>query len=148
MRIIAFNIFRRKQTFQRILKRVFWLLIRTCFSPSQSTRPKRAPLKGTQRREPLPKESVGLFREGCEILEKAPGFRRYSYLCQYFQEKVEIFYRILYSTSECSSTQSPTTVPPAYHSLAVLISICHPTVCFVYVVSSGPLWPTFCNYKL
>ncbi len=40
------------------------------FFPSyRSTRPKRAPLQGTPRCEPPPKEKVGIFGEGCEILE-------------------------------------------------------------------------------
>ncbi len=30
---------------------------------------------------------------------------------------------------------------PAYHQLTATISKCYPTPCFVYVVSSGPLWP-------
>ncbi len=37
--------------------------------------------------------------------------------------------------------------PPAQHSLTVFISICYPTPCFVYVVSSGPLWPTCYHFK-
>ncbi len=27
------------------------------------------------------------------------------------------------------------------------MSICNPTPCFIYVVSAGPLWPTFYHYK-
>ncbi len=38
------------------------------FSPSHSTRPKRAPLQGTPWYEPPLKEKVGIFGEGCEIL--------------------------------------------------------------------------------
>ncbi len=36
---------------------------------SSSTRPKGAPLQGTPRCEPPPKKRVGIFGEGCEILE-------------------------------------------------------------------------------
>ncbi len=39
------------------------------FPPSCSTRPKRAPLHGTLRCEPPPKERVGIFVEGFEMLE-------------------------------------------------------------------------------
>ncbi len=56
------------------------------FPSSRSTRPKRTPLQGTPRCEPPPKYGVGIFGEGCEILEKAPDFRRYSSFCQCFQE--------------------------------------------------------------
>ncbi len=38
-------------------------------SPSRSTRPKRAPLKGAPRCEPPPTEREGIFSYGCEILE-------------------------------------------------------------------------------
>ncbi len=41
---------------------------------------------------------------------------------------------------------SPPPIPPAPHPLTVIISICYPTPCSIYVASSGPLWPTF--YKL
>ncbi len=37
----------------------------------------------------------------------------------------------------------PTYTPP----LTGIISICYPTPCSMYVVSSGPLWPTFYHYK-
>ncbi len=37
--------------------------------------------------------------------------------------------------------------PPAHHPWAVIISLCYPTPCSLYVVSSGPLWPTFYCYK-
>ncbi len=39
------------------------------FASFRSTRPKRAPLQGTPRCEPPPKERIGVFGEGCEILE-------------------------------------------------------------------------------
>ncbi len=58
------------------------------FPSSRSTWPKRAPLQGTSRCEQPPKERVGIFGEGCEILELAPGFRRCSSSCQCFQETV------------------------------------------------------------
>ncbi len=38
--------------------------------------------------EPPPKEGVGIFGGGCEMLESAPGFRRYSSFCQCLQKKV------------------------------------------------------------
>ncbi len=41
----------------------------------------------------------------------------------------------------------PPTVPSAHCLLTVIISICYQTPCFRYVVSSGPLWPTFYHYK-
>ncbi len=41
----------------------------------------------------------------------------------------------------------PPTFPPAHHPLTVIMSIHNPTPCFTYVVSSGPLWPTFYNNK-
>ncbi len=44
--------------------------------------------KGIRIWEPPPKERVGLFGEGCEILEEAPGFRRCSSFSQCFQDKV------------------------------------------------------------
>ncbi len=36
---------------------------------------------------------------------------------------------------------------PVYHPLTALISLCYPTPCSIYVVSSGPLWPTVYHYK-
>ncbi len=39
------------------------------FPSSRSTRPKIAPLQGTPRCEPPPKERDGIFSEGCKILE-------------------------------------------------------------------------------
>ncbi len=37
----------------------------------------------------------------------------------------------------------PIPSPPAHHPLTAPISVCYPTPCFVYVVASGTLWPTF-----
>ncbi len=34
----------------------------------------------------------------------------------------------------------------AHHPLTVIISICYPTPCSMYVVSLGPVWPTFYYY--
>ncbi len=39
--------------------------------------------------EPPPKKRLALFSEGWEILKLAPGFRRYGFFCQNFQEEVE-----------------------------------------------------------
>ncbi len=33
-------------------------------------------------------------------------------------------------------------IPPAHHPLTVIISICYPPPCSIYVVSLGPLWPS------
>ncbi len=41
----------------------------------------------------------------------------------------------------------PLPVPPAHHTLTVIISTSYPTPCFIYVVCSGPLWPTFHHCK-
>ncbi len=41
----------------------------------------------------------------------------------------------------------PPTFPLAHHPLTVIMSIRNPTPCFIYVVSSGPLWPTCYHYK-
>ncbi len=47
-------------------------------------------------------------------------------------------------TEHSTTHLSPTPpFPPAHHPLTVITSICYPTPCFIYVVSSGPLWPTF-----
>ncbi len=52
--------------------------------------------------------------------------------------------------TEHSPPQFPTLPPhppPAHHSLTVIISICNPNPCFIYVVSSDPLWPACYHYK-
>ncbi len=121
------------------------------FSPSRSTRPKGAPLQGNPRCEPPRKERVGIFGKSCEILEQAPGFRRYSPLCQCFKEAAgESLDRSLSQLPHWLNTHPPFSLPPpfppAHHPLTVIISICYQTPCFIYVVSSGPLWPTFYRY--
>ncbi len=46
-----------------------------------STRPMRAPLQGTPRWEPPPKERVSIFGEGCGILEyRLQGIQAFSHL--------------------------------------------------------------------
>ncbi len=50
-------------------------------------------------------------------------------------------------TNNPHSPNSPPPFSPACHPLTVSISICNPTPCFIYVVPSGPLWPTFYHYK-
>ncbi len=108
-------------------------LIQTCYPPSRSTRPKKAPLQGTPRCEVLSKEKVGIFGEGCEILEWAPGFCRNSAFCQCFQETVGGGLDRSLSASPPLAEHSPRLFPPAHHPLTVII----------YVVSSLPLWPIF-----
>ncbi len=51
------------------------------------------------------------------------------------------------NTQPLPLSPTPPPFPPAHHPLAVIMSICNPTPCFIYVVSSGPLWPTFFHYK-
>ncbi len=41
----------------------------------------------------------------------------------------------------------PNPNPPAYHPVEIAISLCYPTPCFVFAVTSGPLWPTIYHYK-
>ncbi len=104
------------------------------------------PLQGTPRCEPPPKERVGIFGEGCEI-----KLLIWSKL-QYFQETVGgSLDRSLSPSPPLTEYSSPlfpyTPFPPAHPPLTVIMSICNPTPCFIYVVSSGPLWPTFCHFK-
>ncbi len=50
--------------------------------------------------------------------------------------------------TEISSPQFPSPPPrTARHPLAVHICICCLSPCFVYMVSSGPFWPTFYHNK-
>ncbi len=84
---------------------------------------------------------------------EGPGFCRYSTFCKCFQEKVKwSLHRSLSNyppLTEHSSPHSPTVlIPPVQHPLTVIISLCYPTPCSIYVVSSGPLWPTFYHCKL
>ncbi len=51
------------------IQRPFGCWSELVFPSSRLTWPKRAPLQGTPRCEPPPKERVGIFGEGCEILE-------------------------------------------------------------------------------
>ncbi len=81
--------------------------------------------------------------EGREILEWALGFRRYSYFCQNFQEDVgESLDRSLSPSPPLTEnlfvlyTNPP---PPPHHSP---LSLFYPASCFVYKISSGPLWPS------
>ncbi len=128
--------------------KIFTCLLGTIRTPSHSTRPKRAPLQGTPRCGPPLKERVVIFGEGCEILEEAPGPCRYRSFCQCFQEMFgECFDKSLSPSpplTEYSSPNSHTTpIPLVHHAFTVIISICYPTPCSIYVVSSGPFWPTF-----
>ncbi len=104
-------------------------------------------LQCTQRYEPPPKEMVGLFDGGCEILELAPGFRRYSSFCQHFQEEVQGILDRVFPHWLNTHLPIPLLPPPAHHPVTVPISICYPTPSFVYVISLDRLWSTFTHYK-
>ncbi len=115
------------------------------FSTSHSSWPYKAPQQGTPRYEPPLQERVSFFGEGSEILEKAPGFRCYSSFSQHFQEKVgESIDRSFSPSSLLVEISSP---PIARHPLTVPNSICRTSPCFVYEVSSCPLWFTFYHFK-
>ncbi len=96
-----------------------------------------APLKGTQRQEPPPKERVDLFSEGCENSREEVG---------------ESWGRNLSPSSpvtEISSLQFPypSPHPDGRQPLAVPAFLCNPNLCFVYVISSGPFSTTFNHCK-
>ncbi len=114
------------------------------FPLSRSKRPKWAPPQGTPMCEPSPKESVGIFGVGCEILEQAPDFRRYSSFCQWFQEKVgKSLDRSLSPAPPLTERSSPHFPTPSHPTCTpLIISICCPTPCSIYMVSSGSLWPS------
>ncbi len=42
---------------------------------------------------------------------------------------------------------TPPPSPPAHHPSTVIMSIGYQTPCLIYLVSSGPLWPTFYHYN-
>ncbi len=119
----------------------FWILIRTCFS--------FLPLDAAQEGTPSRYSKVRATAEGegrhfrWGLWNIGISFRRYSSFCQCFQETVGGSWDRNLSPSPPLTEHSPPPFPPAHHPLTVIISICYPTPCFIYVVSSGPLWPTF-----
>ncbi len=110
-------------------------------------------VQGTPRWEPPLKQRVCIFGEGCEILEFAPGLRRYSSLCQYFQEKVgESLGRSHFPSpplNEHSSPHSPT--PPSPHVTSTPPINSYPLYMLpkslFCVCDSGPFLPAFYHYK-
>ncbi len=79
------------------------------FPPSCSKLSKRAPLQGSRATAEI------FFGGGCEILDKAPGFRRYSSFCHCFQEKVgEILDRSIFPSHPLTE-HSPPHYPTAPH---------------------------------
>ncbi len=122
------------------------------------------------RRNQRPHEKVHFCRNGCECLSKCATKARVTQM-SIFCLKVITLYNLLenpqkslwhyISPSSCGwrkfgqksfpispltehspppLSPNPSPFPPAHHPLTVIISI---TPCFIYVVSSGPLWPTF-----
>ncbi len=123
------------------------------FPPSRSTRPKRALLQVFPKCEPPPKERVGIFGEACEILEEAPGFRRYNSVCPCLQEKVG---HKSFAISPIDWTLiSP--IPHAHHPLTIIISICYlfyicgffrPVVAHflplkIIIITNHPIWTSW-----
>ncbi len=107
--------------------RAFWILI----LPSVRRGLRRHPYKPLQGERP-PKKGVGIFVEGCAILEKTPGFRRNSSFCQYFKETVgESLDTSLSPSSPLAKNWSSISLPtPPSHPLTYIISICYPTPCY------------------
>ncbi len=59
-----------------------------------------------------------------------------------FKEMLETFWTEVFPfLPHWLDAHLPNLLLPAYHQLTATISICYPTPCFVYVVSSGPQWP-------
>ncbi len=87
--------------------------------------------------------SVGLWKT--EISSRLPSLQ---FLLSMFSRKGwKMFGQKSFPISPIDWTLIYPPIPPAPHPLTVIISICYPTPCSIYVVSSGPLWPTFCHYK-
>ncbi len=123
--------------------RAFWILIWTCFSflplvaALESTPTRYSKVRATAEGEG---QSLRWELWNIGISSRPPSLQLLLSKClrrgwrKFGQESVPI---------------SPITLlpPTARHSITVPISICYPTPCFIYVVSSGPLWPTFYHYK-
>ncbi len=97
-----------------------------------------------------------IFGEGCETL---PASVVTAPSVIFFKIRLEKVWTEVFShLPHWLNTQPHHHFPPLHHSLTVIISIimppltvsisiCFSTPCFIHVVSSGPLWPTFHRYK-
>ncbi len=61
-----------------------------------------------------------------------------------FKKKVRVWTVVIPLFPQLNGRSSPHSPHPPK---SPIISICYPTPCSLYVVSSGPLWPPFCHYK-
>ncbi len=115
------------------------------FPPYCSTRSKRTLFQGTPRCEPPPKR--GLWNTG--ISSRLPSFQLLQSM--FSRNSWRMFGQKSFPISPIDWTLIfPSTylhIPPTHLPLTVIISIRNPTPCSIYVVSSGPLWPTFYHYK-
>ncbi len=69
-------------------------------------------------------------------------------LSKYFKKRLEkVWTEVFPHVSHWLNTHLPNLLIPLPSPLTVTISICNQAPCFVYAVSSGPLWPTFYHYK-
>ncbi len=90
-------------------------MIRTCFSSLPFDVDKEGNPTRYSKCEPPPKKRAGIFGEGCEILELAPSFRRYSFFYQWFQEKGgESLDRSLFASPPLTDHSSPYFPPPSH----------------------------------
>ncbi len=109
------------------------------FPPSCSKRPKRAPLQGTSRCEPPPKERVGIFDRVVKYRNKLPASVVTAHSVTDFKKRLEKAW-----TEEFYTTPPPN--PPAHHPLTVIIFICYPAPCSIkYVVSSTQTTSLVCK---
>ncbi len=61
------------------------------------------------------------------------------------KRSVKVWTEVLPHLSGPQPPPLPSSIP--HHPLTLIISVCYPTPCSIYVVSSGPLWPTFYHFK-
>ncbi len=129
----------------------FWILIRFCFPPSRSTRPKRALLLQcvSHRRRNGSAFSVRVVK----YWNKLPASVVTSLSVNVFMKRLEKVwtgafpYLPHWLNTPFPICLLPPAIGPAHHPLTFIISICYPTPFSIYVVSLGPLWPTFSHYN-
>ncbi len=125
--------------------RAFWKFIRTCFFFPPARRGLRGhPYKVLQGASHGRRRGLAFSVRVVKYWNKLPTYVVTAPSVNIFKNRLEkVWTEVFPHLPHWLNTHIPPPIPPAHHPLTDIISTCYPTPCSIYVVSSGPLWPTF-----